>query len=87
MKLLHMIFFDKRLNNANPWILSTSRCNHDMEFITTYGKYNKSWIYYITKTSIYTSHIFSFWQIVVGENMVFCTYLLPRPSWMKLDIK
>ncbi len=35
---------NKWLNNANPWILSSSRCNHDVKFITASGKDNKSLI-------------------------------------------
>jgi hypothetical protein len=56
-KKLHIKYFNKWLNNANPLILSTSSCNHDMKFIATSSKDNKSLIYYIlyyiTKTFIY----------------------------------
>jgi hypothetical protein len=31
--LLHIKRNDKWLNNANPWILSTSKSNHDFKFI------------------------------------------------------
>jgi hypothetical protein len=47
---------NKWLNNANPWILSASRCNHDLKFIATFGKDSKSLIYYITKY-LFTLHI------------------------------
>jgi hypothetical protein len=53
---------DKWLNNANPWILSAFRCNHDFKLIAISNKDSKSMIYYIinyiTKTSIYTSHMY-----------------------------
>jgi hypothetical protein len=42
--LLHIKRNDKWLNNANPWILSTSKCNHDLKFIATLDKDNKSLI-------------------------------------------
>jgi hypothetical protein len=54
-RLLHIKRIDKWLNNANPWILLASRCNHDLKFIVAFGKDSKPLIYYITKTSIYTS--------------------------------
>jgi hypothetical protein len=61
--LLHIKRTDKWLNNANPWILLASRCNHDLKFIVTLSKDNKSLIYYITdyitKTSIYINHMYS----------------------------
>ncbi len=73
MKLLHIKRIDKWLNNANPWILSTSRCNHDLKFVVTSGKDSKSLIYYITnyitKTSIYISHMYSLLQIVVHKKL------------------
>jgi hypothetical protein len=60
--LLHIKRIDKWLNNANPWILSTSKCNHDLKFIVAFNKDNKSLIYYIidylTKTSIYITHMY-----------------------------
>ncbi len=71
-RLLHIKRTDKWLNNANRWILSASRCNHDLKFIATFGKDSKSLIYYITnyitKTSIYTSHMYSFLQIAVQKT-------------------
>jgi hypothetical protein len=58
--LLHIKRTNKWLN-ANPWILLTSRCNHNLKFIIAFGKYSKSLVYYIidyiTKTSTYTSHM------------------------------
>ncbi len=30
-KLLHIKRTDKWLNNASPWILSASKCNHDVK--------------------------------------------------------
>jgi len=69
MKLLHIKRIDKWLNNANPSILSTSRCNHDLKFVATSGKDSKSLIYYITKTSIYISHMYSLLQIVVHKKL------------------
>jgi hypothetical protein len=69
--LLHIKRIDKWLNNTNPWILSTSKCNHDFKFIATSNKDNKSLIYciidYITKTSTYTTHMYSLLQIVVQK--------------------
>jgi hypothetical protein len=56
-RLLHVKRINKWLNNANPWILSISRCNHDLKFIVAFDKDSKSLIYYITKTFIYTSHM------------------------------
>jgi hypothetical protein len=68
-RLSHIKRTYKWLNNANPWILLVSRCNHDLKFITTSGKDNKSLIYYITyyitKTFIYISHMYYILQIVV----------------------
>ncbi len=58
--LLHIKRTNKWLN-ANPWISLASRCNHNLKFIIAFGKYSKSLVYYIidyiTKTSIYTSHM------------------------------
>jgi hypothetical protein len=51
---------DKSLNNLNPWILSTSRCNLDLKFIAASSKDNKSLICYIMKTFVYTSNVFFF---------------------------
>jgi hypothetical protein len=71
-KLLHIKRTNKWLNNANPWILLTSKCNHDLKFITTSGKYSKSLIYYIinyiTKTSIYITHMYFLLQITVQKK-------------------
>jgi hypothetical protein len=53
MRLLHIKKFNKWLNNANPWILSASRCNHDLKFIAASSKDSKSLIYDIKKTFIY----------------------------------
>jgi len=65
----HKKNFNKWLNNANPWILSASRCNHDLKFTVAFGKDSKSLIYYIidyiTKTFIYTSHMYSLLQIAI----------------------
>ncbi len=64
MILLHIKRTYTWLNNANQWILSVSKHNRDLKFTTTFGKENRSLIYYITyyitKISIYTSHIFFF---------------------------
>jgi hypothetical protein len=50
-------------------ILLASRCNRDLKFITAFGKDSKSLIYYIidyiTKTFIYTSHMYSLLQIAI----------------------
>ncbi len=63
---------DKWLNNPNSWILLASNCNHDLKFIATSSKNSKSLIYYImdniTKTSIYTSHMYYLLQIVVQKT-------------------
>jgi hypothetical protein len=68
-RFLHIKRTNKWLNNANPWMLSTSKCNHDMKFIITLGKDSKFLIYYITdyitKTSIYIMHMYSFLQIKI----------------------
>jgi hypothetical protein len=34
-------FFDKWLNNANPWILMTLKCNHESKVIATSKKNSK----------------------------------------------
>jgi hypothetical protein len=72
MTFTHKKNFNKWLNNANPWISSASRCNHDLKFIAAVGKDSKSLIYYImdyiTKTFIYTSHMYSFLQIAIQLN-------------------
>jgi hypothetical protein len=70
MRLLHIKTIDTwPLNNANLWILLVSKCSHDLKFMTTSSKENKSLIYYIidyiTNIFIYTSHIYYLWQIVV----------------------
>ncbi len=71
-RLSHIKRIDKWLNNANPWILLVSRCNHDLKFIATSGKDNKSLIYYITyyitKTFIYTSHMYFLLQIALQKT-------------------
>jgi hypothetical protein len=36
MRLLHIKRINKWLNNANPWILSASRCNHDFEIYSNF---------------------------------------------------
>ncbi len=45
-------------------ILLASKCNYNLKFIIAIGKYSKSLVYYIidyiTKTSIYTSHVIFF---------------------------
>ncbi len=51
-RLLHVKKIDKLLTNGSPWILSTSKCNHDLKSIIAYNKKYKSLIYYITKSSI-----------------------------------
>jgi hypothetical protein len=60
------------VKNANPWILLASKCNHDLKFIVALGKYSKYLIYYIinyiTNTSIYTTHMYSFLQIVIQKS-------------------
>ncbi len=69
MTFTHKKNFNKWLNNANPWILLTSRCNHDLKFIVAFGKDSKSLIYYIidyiTKTFIYTLHMYSLLQFAI----------------------
>jgi hypothetical protein len=67
MRILHIKRFDKWLNNANPWILLASRCSHVLKFIATFDKDNKSLIYYITKTFIYISHMYSILQITIQK--------------------
>jgi len=64
-RLLHIKRTNKWLNVANPWILLPLRCNHDFKFIITSNKNSKSLIYFITKTSIYTSHMYFLLQIIV----------------------
>jgi hypothetical protein len=70
-KLSHIKRTCKWLNNVNPWILSTFRCNHDLKFIASLDKDSKYLIYciidYIIKTSIYTMHMYSFLQIAVQK--------------------
>lgn len=69
--LLHIKRTDKWLNYANPWIRSACRCNHDIKLIGTSGKDAKAIIYYIidciTKSAIYTSHMYSLLQIVIQK--------------------
>ncbi len=71
-KLLHIKRTDKWLNNVNPWILLASRSNHDLKFIATSSKDNKSLIYYvidyITKTFICTSHMYFLLQIALQKT-------------------
>jgi uncharacterized HAD superfamily protein len=57
-KLLHIKRTNKWLNIANTWILSTSKCNHDVKFIVVSGKDNKSLIYYITSINLRNEHGF-----------------------------
>ncbi len=61
---------NKWLNNANPWILSTSRCNHNLKFITTSSKDNKSLNYYITKIFIYISHMYSLLKLQYKKKVI-----------------
>jgi hypothetical protein len=68
-RLLHIKITNKWLNNTNPWILSTLRCNHDLKFITSSRKDSKSLIYYIT--SIYISHMYSLLQITLQHILGF----------------
>jgi hypothetical protein len=63
MKLLHIKKINKRLHNANPWILLALRCDHDLKFIAASSKDSKSLIYDTTKTSIYSSHMFFFCKL------------------------
>jgi len=62
IKNLNIKRTNKWLYNANPWILSASRCNHDLKFTVASGQYSKYLIYYIidhiTKTSIYITHMY-----------------------------
>jgi hypothetical protein len=71
-ELLHIKRIDKWLNNANPWILSTSKCNHDLKFIAAFGKDIKTLIHYIVdyiiKTSIYTTHMYFLLQIAIKST-------------------
>jgi hypothetical protein len=46
----------------------SSKCNHNFKFITNFGKNNKSLIYYITKTFIYTSHMYFLLQIALQKT-------------------
>jgi hypothetical protein len=62
---LHIKRINVWLNNTNPWILLASRCNCDLKFIKTSNKNSKSLFYYITKISIYTTHMYSFLQISI----------------------
>jgi hypothetical protein len=84
-RLLHIKWIDKWLNNANPWILSALRCNHDLKFIVTFGKDNKSLIYYIiyyiTKKSIYTSHMYFLQIIVQTTKIINSNYNSIYKSW------
>jgi len=85
IRLKHIKITNKWLNNANSWILLASRCNHHLKFITTFGKDNKSLIYYITKTSIYISHMYYLLQITIqilpfgGINIMFMGEFLQFP--------
>jgi hypothetical protein len=69
--LLHIFKNYKWLNHVNPWILFTFKYNHDLKFIATSNKNNKSLIYYIidyiTKTSTYITHMYFLLQIVVQK--------------------
>jgi hypothetical protein len=72
IKLLQIKRIDEWLNNANPWILLASKCNHDLKFIAAFGKDSKTLIYYIidyiTKTSIYTTHMYFLLQIAIKNT-------------------
>jgi hypothetical protein len=71
-KLLHIKRTNKWLNNANPWILLASRCNHDLKSIVASSKDNDSLIYYITNyitKNIFTFHImYSLLQIAIEKT-------------------
>lgn len=62
--LLHYQKNDRWLNNACWW-------NHDLKFATIFVRDNKALIYYITnyitKTSNYTSHMYSWMNIEVQK--------------------
>ena len=67
------LWYIKRTNcwlyNANPWILASCRCNHNVKFIVASRKDTKAIIYYITnyiiKSSTFTSNINSLLQIAI----------------------
>ncbi len=42
MRLLHIKKKDTWLKNANQWILSVSKCSHDLKFTKTFGKDKKN---------------------------------------------
>lgn len=65
---MHIKRINKWLNNTNPWILLASRCNHNLKFIIASSKDSKSLIHYITKASIYTTHMNSHLQISVQKS-------------------
>jgi hypothetical protein len=46
-------------------MLSTSKCNHDLKFVATFSKDNKSLIHYVTKTFICISHMYYLLQIAI----------------------
>jgi hypothetical protein len=50
-------FFDKWLNNANPWILMTLKCNHELKFIATSNK-NSDYMYYHKNRCLYFTYVF-----------------------------
>jgi hypothetical protein len=68
-KLLHIKQTDQWINNANPTIMVSCRCNHDLKIIIASRKDAKALVYsiidYITKNTLYTLHMYSLLQVVV----------------------
>jgi hypothetical protein len=57
-ELLHIKRTNQWINNANPTVMVSCRCNHDLKFIAASGKDAKVLVYYITDyiTKIYFIH-------------------------------
>ena len=71
-ELLHIKWTDQWINNENPTIMVYCRCNHELKFIATSGKDAIEALvyyitYYITKNTLYTSHMYSLLQVVVQK--------------------
>jgi hypothetical protein len=70
-ELLHIKWTNQWINNENPTVMVSCRCNHDLKFIAASGKDAKALVYYIIdyiiKNTLYTSHMYSLLQVAVQK--------------------
>ena len=68
---LHIKRTDQWINNANPIVMVYCQYSHDLKFIGACDKDAKALVYfitnYITKSTIYTSHMYLLLQIAVRK--------------------